>query len=52
MVIGDLKVTGTSANLKRGAVVKNIRLTDDDLNECNVEEVGGLVPRTEFLKHS
>ena len=51
MVIKDLKVKGTSVTLKRGTVVKNIRLTDDDdLVECNAEKVKGLVLRTEFLK--
>lgn len=49
--IKDLKVKGTSVTLKRGTLVKNIRLTDDaDLIECNVDKVKGLVLRTEFLK--
>lgn len=38
-VIKDLKVKGTSATLKRGTSIKNIRLTDDDdLIECNAEK--------------
>ncbi len=50
-LIKDLKVKGTSVTLKRGTLVKNIRLTDDeDLVECNAEKVKGLVLRTEFLK--
>jgi protein PhnA len=50
-VIKDLKVKGTSATLKRGTVIKKIRLTDDEeLIECNSEKVKGLVLRTEFLK--
>ena len=50
-VIKDLKVKGTSVTLKRGTLVKNIRLTGDpDLIECNAEKVKGLVLRTEFLK--
>ena len=50
-VIKDLKVKGTSATLKRGTTIKNIRLTDDEaLIECNAEKVKGLVLRTEFLK--
>ncbi|GGD43408.1 zinc ribbon domain-containing protein YjdM [Pseudoxanthomonas indica] len=50
-LIKDLKVKGTSVTLKRGTMVKNIRLTDDeDLIECNVDKVKGLVLRTEFLK--
>ena len=49
--IKDLKVKGTSVTLKRGTLVKNIRLTDAaDLIECNVDKVKGLVLRTEFLK--
>jgi protein PhnA len=50
-VIKDLKVKGTSVTLKRGTVIRNIRLTDDpELVECNAEKVKGLVLRTEFLK--
>ena len=49
--VKDLKVKGTSVTLKRGTLVRNIRLTDDaDEIECNVEKVKGLVLRTEFLK--
>jgi len=47
----DLKVKGTNLTLKRGTLVKNIRLTDvDDEIECNTGKVKGLVLRTEFLK--
>jgi protein PhnA len=50
-VIKDLKVKGTSVTLKRGTVIKNIHLTDDEeLIECRVDKVKGLVLRTEFLK--
>ena len=50
-VIKDLKVKGTSVTLKRGTLIKNIRLTDDDdLIECNADKVKGLVLRVEFLK--
>ncbi len=50
-LIKDLKVKGTSVTLKRGTVVKNIRLTDDpDEIEGKVEKVKGLVLRTEFVK--
>jgi len=50
-LIKDLKVKGTSVTLKRGTLVKNIRLTDDEeLIECNTGKVKGLVLRTEFLK--
>jgi protein PhnA len=50
-VIKDLKVKGTSATLKRGTVIKNIRLTDDDeAIECNADKIKGLVLKTCFLK--
>lgn len=50
-LIKDLKVKGTSVTLKRGTLVKGIRLTDDPAEvECRVEKVKGLVLRTEFLK--
>ena len=50
-LIKDLKVKGTSVTLKRGTLVKNIRLTDDPREiECNADKVKGLVLRTEFLK--
>lgn len=46
----DLKVKGTSTTLKRGKLVKNIRLTDnEDEVECRVDKVT-MVLRTEFLK--
>ena len=51
ILIKDLKVKGTSVVLKRGQVCKNIHLIDDeDLIECNVDKVKGLVLRVEFLK--
>ena len=50
-VIKDLKVKGTSITLKRGTVIKNIRLTDDEEEiECNADKVKGLVLKTYFLK--
>lgn len=50
-VIKDLKVKGTSVTLKRGTVIKNIRLTDDEeAVECNADKVKGLVLKTCFLK--
>ena len=50
-LIKDLKVKGTSETLKRGTLVKNIRLTDNPAEvECNTRQVKGLVLRTEFLK--
>ena len=50
-VIMDLKVKGSSVTLKRGTIIKNIRLSDDeDIIECNADKVKGLVLKTCFLK--
>ena len=50
-LIKDLKVKGTSVTLKRGTLVKNIRLTGDaEEIECNADKVKGLVLKTAFLK--
>lgn len=50
-LIKDLKVKGTSETLKRGTLVKNIRLTTQPGEiECNTKKVKGLVLKTEFLK--
>lgn len=50
-LIKDLKVKGSSIVLKRGTLVKNIRLTDDPAEiECRAEKVKDLVLRTEFVK--
>ena len=51
LVIKDLKVKGTSITLKRGTVIKNIRLGDgDEAVEGNTDKVKGLMLRAEFLK--
>lgn len=50
MPIKDLKVKGASLNLKRGTVIKNIRLTgEEDVVECRIGKKT-IVLRTEFLK--
>jgi protein PhnA len=51
-LIKDLKVKGSGGvTLKRGQLVKNIRLTGDtDEIEANVDKVRGLVLRVEFVK--
>ncbi|NKX15933.1 alkylphosphonate utilization protein [Ochrobactrum pseudogrignonense] len=50
-LIKDLKVKGTSTTLKRGTLVKGIRLTGNpDEVDCSTKQVKGLVLRTEFLK--
>lgn len=49
-LIKDLKVKGTSTNLKRGTTFKNIRLTGSpDEIECR-DGKSWLVLRTEYLK--
>ncbi len=51
-VIKDLKVKGSSSNLKRGKVIKNIRLTNSpDEIEGRVDG-STLVLKTMFLKKS
>ena len=50
-VIKDLKVKGSSTVLKRGTMIRNIHLTDnEDEIEGRTDKVKGLVLRTEFLK--
>ena len=51
-VIKDLKVKGSSVTLKRGTVIKNIRLVEDDAEviEGHADKVKGLVLKTCFLK--
>lgn len=49
-VIKDLKVRGSSSVIKRGTVVKNIRLTDDEKEIEGKVEKAVMVLRTEFLK--
>ncbi|GAB7082027.1 alkylphosphonate utilization protein [Megalodesulfovibrio paquesii] len=50
-IIKDLKVKGSSVTLKRGTLIKNIRLTDNPEEiECNADKVKGLVLKTCFLK--
>ncbi len=50
-LVKDLKVKGTSTTLKRGTVIRSIRLTDDpDLIDCRHDTIKGLVLRTEFVR--
>ena len=49
-VIKDLKVRGSSSVIKRGTMVKNIRLTDDAYEIEGKVEKSMMVLRTEFLK--
>jgi protein PhnA len=50
-LIKDLKVKGTTVTLKRGTLIKGIRLTDEPGEiECRAEKVRDLVLKTEFVK--
>ncbi|PZO89286.1 MAG: PhnA protein [Sphingomonas sanxanigenens] len=50
-LVKDLKVKGTSQTLKRGTVIKSIRLTGDEQEiDCRHETIKGLVLRAEFVK--
>ena len=49
-VVKDLKVKGAGITLKKGTVVKNIRLTDDpDEIDCKIKK-SAIVLRTEFIQ--
>ncbi|MFC3050474.1 alkylphosphonate utilization protein [Kordiimonas pumila] len=51
-LIKDLKVKGTSTTLKRGTMVKSIRLTNDEGEvECRIGKTT-IVLKTQFLKKS
>ena len=50
-LIKDLKVKGASQTLKRGTVIKSIRLTGDSQEiDCRYEAIKGLVLRAEFVR--
>jgi protein PhnA len=48
-VIKDLKVGGSSLTLKRGEVIKNIRVVSESTVECRIGK-STLVLKAEFLK--
>jgi protein PhnA len=51
VLIKDLKVKGAGETLKRGTVIKSIRLTDNPEEiDCRHDKIKGLVLRTEFVK--
>lgn len=52
ILVKDLKVKSSGGvTLKRGTLIKGIRLTDDPAEiECRAEKVRDLVLRTEFVK--
>lgn len=50
-LIKDLVVKGAGQTLKRGTLIKSIRLTDDAQEiDCKFEGIRGLVLRAEFVK--
>ena len=50
-LIKDLDVKGAGQTLKRGTLIKSIRLTDDDQEiDCKYEGIKGLVLRAEFVR--
>ncbi|PAL19806.1 alkylphosphonate utilization protein [Sphingopyxis sp. GW247-27LB] len=50
-LIKDLEVKGAGQTLKRGTLIKSIRLTDDPQEiDCRYEGVKGLVLRAEFVR--
>ena len=53
ILIKDLKVKGANATLKRGTIIKAIRLTQDENEiDCRHEKIKGLVLRTEFVRRA
>ena len=49
-LLKDLKVKGAGQTLKRGTVIKSIRLTGDPQEiDCRYEGIKGLVLRAEFV---
>src|SRR5580765_1277115 len=50
-LVKDLKVKGANQTLKRGTVIKSIRLTGDAQEiDCRHEAIKGLVLRAEFVR--
>jgi protein PhnA len=50
-LIKDLKVKGAAQTLKRGTVIRSIRLTGDPQEiDCRYEGIKGLVLRAEFVR--
>jgi protein PhnA len=51
VLIKDLKVKGSSATIKAGTKVKNIRLVDEDHNiDCKIDGFGKVGLKSEFVK--
>lgn len=53
IIIKDLKVKGSTSDLKKGTKVKNIRLVDGDHNiDCKIDGFGAMQLKSEFVKKS
>jgi protein PhnA len=51
IIIKELKVKGSSSDLKQGTKVKNIRLVDGDHNiDCRIDGFGAMKLKSEFVK--
>ena len=51
ITIKDLKVKGAGQTLRKGTVIKSIRLTGDEQEiDCRYEGIKGLVLRAEFVR--
>jgi len=51
VLIKDLTVKGAGQTLKRGTLIKSIKLTGDDQEiDCRYEGIKGLVLRAEFVR--
>jgi protein PhnA len=51
VLLKDLPVKGAGQTLRRGTVIKSIRLTGDPREiDCKYEGIKGLVLRTEFVR--
>ncbi len=50
-LVKDLKVRGAGQTLKRGTLIRSIRLTGDEQEiDCKFDGIKGLVLRAEFLR--
>ncbi|MFY9214679.1 MAG: zinc ribbon domain-containing protein YjdM [Tissierellaceae bacterium] len=50
-VIKDLKIKGSSAVVKRGTKVTNIKLVDEDHDiDCKIDGIGAMKLKSEFVK--
>lgn len=51
IIIKDLKVKGSTSDLKVGTKIKNIRLVEDDHDiDCKIDGFGSMKLKSEFVK--